>query len=255
MEEYCRAPRAFTLIELLLVIAIIAILAAMLLPALNRVRSEGKRITCENHLKQLALCVPMYAADNAGRLPDNNPGAQPENTWVPGNLLRPSDATNQVLIRQSKLFPYANHPGVYRCPADPSQSNGLPRVRSYSMNGWVGSRYMDGDQGSAGYPKFRTFVRDTELGTAGPANIWLIIDEHELSINDAWFQVTMNDSQPFASYPATRHERAYCLNFGDGHVEQFKLRDPESLKFGARDATFTPRNLDWLRLKQFTTIR
>ena len=54
----------FTLIELLIVIAIIAILAAMLLPALNATRDKARAITCLNQLKQLNYAFSGYLSDN-----------------------------------------------------------------------------------------------------------------------------------------------------------------------------------------------
>jgi len=242
----------FTLIELLIVIAIIALLAAMILPALSVAQAKGKQLACLNNLKQLALCAQMYTADNAGKLPQNFPSYPDQftNTWVRGNMKVPNDSTNQSLIQQGMLFPYGNQVPLYRCPADPSRTGGLPRLRSYSMNSWMGSRYME----TAGEQAYRTFVGDSELALAGPARLWMIIDEHELSIDDAWFLVTMNDSQPFANYPATRHARGYPLAFADGHLEAYHLRDPRSALLGTEGAQFSAFNSDWIRLKQATTF-
>ncbi len=242
---------AFTLVELLVVIAIIAILAALVLPVLSGTKAQGRQAACLSNLRQFGFALQTYASDNAGGLVGNlaaNPGS---NSWVLGNLQIPAQSTNAVYLRQGLLFPYVNQPSVYWCPADPSQTGGQPRVRSYSMNGWVGSRYMATYPGQQGY---RTFIRESEFATAGPAAIWTMIDEHEVTIDDGWFLVTMDDSQPFASFPATRHRRAYTWNFADGHAEPCRLRDPNTpLTPGSKPVS--SQNSDWLRLKRATTGR
>lgn len=63
-----RKKRYFTLIELLLVMAIIAILTSILLPALNKAREMGKSIACTGNLGQIQKCMLLYADDNNGCL-------------------------------------------------------------------------------------------------------------------------------------------------------------------------------------------
>jgi prepilin-type N-terminal cleavage/methylation domain-containing protein/prepilin-type processing-associated H-X9-DG protein len=245
---------AFTLIELLVVIAIIAILAALLLPAISRVPDKSKQAACANNLRQLSLASQIYTADNDGKLVENFPTGQNTNSWVLGNLKIANNATNENLLKLGKLFPYASHLGVYRCPADISQVGGFARIRSFSMNSWLGSREME-PMTYAAARSYRTFVREPELLAAGPAKIWEFIDENEITLDDGWFLVTMDDSRPFASQPATRHNRGYDLAFADGHAERYKLRDPESLRLGIEVGQFGSGNTDWLRLKDVTTVR
>ena len=63
------STRRFTLIELLITIMIIAILAAMLLPALNKGRMKARQIQCTGNLKQISNATHMYLADNGDYLP------------------------------------------------------------------------------------------------------------------------------------------------------------------------------------------
>lgn len=61
--------KAFTLIELLVVISIIAVLMAIMMPALSRVREQGKAVTCRSRLKQWGIAFYLYGTDNSGQIP------------------------------------------------------------------------------------------------------------------------------------------------------------------------------------------
>lgn len=73
-RDFLSRRQAFTLIELLIVIAIIAILAALLLPVLARSKSKALKIACASNLKQWGVALAMYGNDNGTFFPDNSQG-------------------------------------------------------------------------------------------------------------------------------------------------------------------------------------
>ncbi len=251
-----RSTQGFTLIELLTVSAVIAILASLLLPGLSKVKVQARQASCLNNMKQLQLCWHMYANDH-DRIPENyyfDPSGQINpNAWIRGSMddnpaygqveAGKLDSTNSNSIATGKLFPYNQSTGIYRCPTDRSTTKGVPRVRSYSMNGWMGGKPL------AGQDQFRTFAKEADIKEPGPSKAFVFIDEHERSINDGWFAVDMLGARGFLDAPASRHDGKFTLSFADGHVETWKLRDSRTLSWTRLPIPNTPLNEDWNRLR------
>jgi prepilin-type N-terminal cleavage/methylation domain-containing protein/prepilin-type processing-associated H-X9-DG protein len=254
---------AFTLIELLVVIAIIAILAAMLLPALSSAKIRAQQIGCLSNLKQLMLCGQMYVGDNNGVYAVNiavSPFSK--GSWIQGTMnddksvygqVTPGvlDSTNSLCDTTGTFWQYNNSLGLYHCPADLMQTGGVSRVRSYSMNAWVGTTNAQSSSLASGGTAFKAYLKENQVQS--PVSTWYLIDEHQSSINDGFFWVDMTSSRPFADFPATRHNRGYGLAFLDGHSEVYKLIDGRST-WPVKGNVNTPLNPDFLKLQSVTTV-
>ncbi len=253
---------AFTLIELLVSISIIGILAALVLPALARSKARALNVVCVNHFKQLTLGWKMYANDNQGQLVSVfylQHGMVNSNAWVRGSMdddvntyppVEPGvlDSTNLNGIRLGALYRYNESVDIYHCPADKSRTDGTPRVRSYSLNGWMGGTYIRNQS------NYCVFKHETDIVNPSPSSAWVFIDEHERSINDGWFAVDMVGNWGLLDAPATRHNNSFALSFADGHAEIWKIADSrtinwEKLPYDQMPALNNPPNLDWQRLQ------
>lgn len=112
LEKNCKSLK-FTIIELLIVVAVIAILAALLLPALNRAREKARSTNCLGNLKQIGSALHMYTADNNDVLPANKAAAP---YWI------------------HQIYSCHQNPLIYACPSDTRPSYKMTGIGNTSEN-------------------------------------------------------------------------------------------------------------------------
>ncbi len=113
--------RGFTLIEMLVVIAIIGILCAIAFPMIFTTRESARRAVCMSNLRQIGMAIQMYAADHGDRTPPQ-PRGEGIGDW--GDVICVFDATEEVKDRfqidytvADVLMPYTGSREIFRCPS------------------------------------------------------------------------------------------------------------------------------------------
>ncbi len=248
----------FTLVELLVVVAIIGILATLLIPALNQSKARAQEITCMKNKQQLTLAWTMYSGDNEEKLAYNlasDPSvtgwsAKSNPNWVNNVMdweLSP-DNTNTSFANTSLLGSYISGSAqLFRCPSDralsPVQkragwnSTSGGRVRSISMNAMVGNPGSAFQWGvNTNNPNYVQFLRESDIPS--PSSIFVFLDEHPDSIDDGYFLV--KDGGQWVNLPGSYHNGGGSFSFADGHTVIHHWVDASTVRPPYPDASGLP---------------
>ena len=206
----------FTLIELLVVVSIIALLVAILLPALSAARDAAKAVLCATRMHSIGLAGQMYVADNSKRLPYAYDWSPTENQgrgpWCwPGawagqymGLERYSELAVGNGNWQTMAKQYFSCPARNKHPVVPGYD-----VFSYGMNVWCGMLWW-------GYPMRRESELKNPSGTVMLLDVEGIWPPNAGAGDGAKFYLTGPDA--WADSYAYRHRDTLNVLFLDGHA-------------------------------------
>lgn len=209
----CRPRRAFTLIEILVVVGIIALLVSILLPSLSRAREQARSAMCKANLRQLVVGTAEYVHEckvlpattsdfyeNSAILGHptcwpmvRDPNLKRTNILWDGVMENPaySSSTDPNFLadcpRRGTLFKYARDEKLFLCPTDrpgkadltPAGGGGNGRT-SYSMNAYIGYKNPDNMTGLALQNTTSTPASTSELipNHWAPQNMFVYVEEH-----------------------------------------------------------------------------
>jgi prepilin-type N-terminal cleavage/methylation domain-containing protein/prepilin-type processing-associated H-X9-DG protein len=192
---------AFTLVELLVVIGIIALLIAVLLPALRRARESANRIACASNMRQIGTAFMMYTDEYRGYFPRPAVEPQPED-WIYWQSNRK--------LEESRIAPYLGrrlNEKLLRCPSDDPLSHKYAYRFSYTVNFFICIRAP------------QPLLKRTQI--IRPAEKILLIDESSETVDDGCW-APQNYQFDGRNLLSNRHDRrtetAQDRNAGYGNV-------------------------------------
>jgi prepilin-type N-terminal cleavage/methylation domain-containing protein len=218
--EGCRTPRrwrvspaAFSLTELLVVIAVLALLAATQLPALSRAKAPVKFTQCMNNCRQIAQATLLYK--------DNNNDAFPYSWYTEGganDMNNPNCWPRQVLPYLGVSYKTNVQPDIFLCPSEVGPTAVPPVVLHYMANRNIMSDAMDPTRNGAA-------VRGAEIRK--PSIYWMLLEKDSgglyavrpLTLNS--LRMGWNEAPGYPSY--RRHSGGTTATAADGHADWLRM--------------------------------
>ena len=237
--------QGFTLIELFVVISIVALLMAILLPALQRVRKQAKAVVCQANLRQWGTILALYAEDNEGGIPDSSIVWFFRGSWLPdGDPNKPP------------VFHKLNTEGIACCPMAIRVRNELGFGRHYnSSEGWEmrcrpGSVFKAWEIISPS-PRFTgSYGINNELRQENGSIYFTRAQANKPVILDGVFwQGRHNNNKQPPHFEPLGGEEDFCINRHDGNinslfmdwsVRRIGLKELWTLKWNDRSDTAGP---------------
>jgi general secretion pathway protein G len=221
-----RHPPAFTLVELLVVIAVIAILSALLLPVLGKGKLSAQNAECMSHLRQLGVAAELYWDDNRGNSfyyrignVDNNGVAGV--LWWFGWLANGTDGQRAFDLSCGFLHPYLNDTDVRLCPLLNRATNpqfypkGPNVIFSYACNPYL---FVATDQPLVNVNRIKHPTETTLF--ADSASVDNFENKPYIWLKEWWYLVLQTNYSSLNNYPNGhfRHSQKANVTFADGHV-------------------------------------
>jgi prepilin-type processing-associated H-X9-DG protein/prepilin-type N-terminal cleavage/methylation domain-containing protein len=213
--------RGITLVEILVVITIIVVLAALSTVGLSRARSAARGGTCTSNLRQLGTAILSYANENGGQLPPledrTNPGDGLKGIWP--QIIADGGYLPRSTNKKGKLTCSA---GVWACPdCTVAQTN-------YQGYGVAEGTVMKVKKMTE--PDAKGSLRLAQI--PNPERTWLVGDVADKApdLKTGWYATWANPASWKARTPAARHSKKVNVCMADGHVESLtvnELRAPE----------------------------
>ena len=256
---------AFTLVELLVVIGIIALLISILLPALSKARESANTVKCLSNMKQIVAAAQLYTVDSKGKMLPCGwdptvtiPSATAndlKNWWcnilVDGGYLNAADSKGKGPVTSGVFFCPSGSAdimsidltGVANVPTDRKDQRGAMAYRFWSVNGttvdcWYGMNGSEGSVRTAGFPARRIPANSID----GLMPITVINKSADMVIfyDGLIYHLGTNGSRVNA-----RHAKQSITNlaFFDGHAESIPTADLPGGLNGSGTTPFSSTNL------------